>query len=84
PRIHGVSDNTISEFIAFGRKRWIRKFESAGFDVLAVKKVAFNSGYGFGFPRIRNFAEYLGIKTVYAYIMQKQNAASDYAVYFVK
>lgn len=84
PRIHGVSNNTISEFIAFGRKRWIGKFEAAGFDVLAVKKVAFNSGYGFGFPRIRNFAEYLGIKTAYAYIMQKQNSASGYAVYFMK
>ena len=53
PRIHGVSKNTIAELIVFGKKQWIRKFESAGFKVLAVKKVAYSSGYGFGFDRLR-------------------------------
>ena len=82
PRIHGVSSNTIAEFIAFGKKQWVRKFESAGFKVLAVRKVAFNSGYGFGFDRVRTFVEYLGIKTVYAYIVCKQKYESKYAVRF--
>lgn len=69
PRMHGVSSNTIAEFIAFGKKQWIKKFESAGFKVLAVRNVSFNSGYGFGFDRVRTFAEHLGFKTVYAYIV---------------
>jgi len=83
PRIHGVSSNTIAEFIAFGRKQWVRKFESAGFKVLAVKKVAFNSGYGFGFNRMRKVIEYLGFYTLYAYIICKEGCVGHYSEYFV-
>ena len=74
PRIHGVSRTTVREFIAFGRKRWLRRFESAGFRVLAVRKIGFNSGYGFGCDRLRRLMDRLGIHTCDAYIACKQGA----------
>lgn len=83
PRIHGVSNNTVAEFIAFGKKQWIRRFESAGFKVVAVKKVVWTSGYGFGFDRIRKQMERLQLHTVYAYIVCKKDRKSKYATCFV-
>ena len=83
PRIHGASNNTIAEFISFGKKQWIRKFESAGFKVLAVRRVAYNSGYGFGFDRLRKLMERLGLHTLYAYIVCKENSESKYTTCFV-
>lgn len=83
PRIHGVSKNTIAEFIVFGKKQWIRKFESVGFKVLAVKKVAYSSGYRFGFDRLRKLMEYFQLHTVYAYIVCKENSESKYTTYFI-
>jgi hypothetical protein len=73
----------MGEFIAFGKQRWIRKFESAGFKVLAVRKVAWSSGYGFGFIRLRRLMERLGFHTVYAYFAAKTNCSNRYADYFV-
>jgi len=83
PRIHGISSNTITEFITFGKKQWGKKFESAGFKVLAVKKVVFNSGYGFNFARLRKLMEHLGFHTLYAYIMCKAGHESKYTRYFM-
>ncbi len=83
PGIHGVSDNTISEFIAFGRNRWIKKFEAAGFEVLAVKPTLFNTGYGFGFDRLRRVMENLGCYSTYAYVVCKEGRRSRYSKYFV-
>jgi len=83
PRIHGVSDNTIAEFIAFGKKQWIRRFESVGFKVLMVKKVVYSSGYGFGFDKLRRLMELLQFYTVYAYIVGKKNSESKYMTYFI-
>lgn len=83
PRIHGISDNTVAEFVAFGKKRWVRRFESAGFEVLGVKKLAYNSGYGFGFDTLRRLMEYMQIYCSYAYIMCKDDTGSKYAKFFV-
>lgn len=82
PRIHGVSNNTIAEFVAFGKERWIRKFESTGFKVLTVKKVTFTSGYGFGFDRLRKLMERLRLYTLYAYIVCKKDSESKYTAHF--
>jgi len=82
PRIHGVSSNTISEFIAFGKNRWIKQFEEAGFEVLSVKNVGFSSGYGFGCDRVRRILEKMGIHTSCAYIAQKAGYVSKYAKFF--
>lgn len=83
PRIHGVSNNTIAEFIAFGKNRWIKKFEAAGFKVLTVKKVSYSSGYGFGFDRLRKLMEHLQLHTLYAYIVCKENSKSKYTTFFM-
>lgn len=82
PRIHGASSNTITELIAFGKKQWIKKFESAGFRVLSVKGVISNSGYGFGFDRARKLMERCGLHTLYAYIVCKSDSESEYAAHF--
>ena len=82
PRIHGASKNTIAELIAFGKKQWIKKFESAGFRVLGVRGVIFNSGYGFGFDRVRRIMERCGLHTLHAYIVCRSDNESKYAAYF--
>jgi len=82
PRVHGASGSTIREFIAFGKKQWIREFESAGFRVAAVKKLGFNSGYGFGCDRLRKIMERVGLHTSYAFIVCKDNTDSKYAAHF--
>jgi hypothetical protein len=50
--------------------------------VLAVRKVVFNSGYGFGFERIRLLMERLGLHTLNAYIVQKKDGVAKYADLF--
>ena len=84
PRLHGISRTSVGELIAFGRKRWLRRFESAGFRVLAVKKVGFSSGYGFGCDRLRRLMERLGIHTCCAYIACKQGRRSSYRKHFAE
>jgi SAM-dependent methyltransferase len=82
PKMHGVSNNTIEEFVAFGKKQWVARFESTGFTVLAVRKVVFNSGYGFGFERARLLMERLGLHTLNAYIVHKKEGTAKYAEFF--
>ena len=82
PKIHGVSSNTIAEFAAFGRARWLEKFRECGFEVLAVKKIGFNSGYGFGCDRLRKLMEKMSIHTCYAYIAHKMGCQCSYGEYF--
>lgn len=83
PGMQGVSNNTVAEFIAFGKKQWIRRFESVGFKVFMVKKVVYSSGYGFGFDKLRKLMEHLQLHTEYAYIVCKENGESKYTAYFV-
>ncbi|NIA06860.1 MAG: methyltransferase domain-containing protein [Actinobacteria bacterium] len=82
PRIHGVAGNTLSEFIAFGKTRWIRQFGRCGFKILDVRSLGFSSGYGFGCNRLRKLMERLDIHTSCAYIACKAGRESNYAEYF--
>jgi SAM-dependent methyltransferase len=79
PRIHGVSTGTFAEFLAFGRQRWVREFEAAGFEVLAITRITFSSGYGFGFERLRRLIEKCGCYTVLAYVVCKKGHTSRVA-----
>jgi 2-polyprenyl-3-methyl-5-hydroxy-6-metoxy-1,4-benzoquinol methylase len=82
PRPHGISDGLIKEFIAFGKNEWIDKFQATGFDILGVKPVSFNSGYGFGYTKFRNILEKKRICTGYTYIVCKKGFKSSYAKVF--
>jgi hypothetical protein len=73
----------MAEFAAFGKKRWVAAFESAGFHVEAVKPVGFNSGYGFGYDRLRGFMERIHFHTAYVYILRKQGRQSRHIKYFM-
>ncbi len=83
PRTHGVSGTTLAEFLAFGKARWVHEFQLAGFQVLAVKKVAFSSGYRFGYERVGRVLERLGMCTVSAYILCKRGAQFPPAAHFL-
>lgn len=82
-RPHGVSDTLFKEFIAFGKSNWIKIFEDAGFEVVAVKPLGFNSGYGFGCPKLRKFLEDKGLATSFAFIICKKNKRNKYNSYFM-
>lgn len=83
PPVHGISANTLQEFCAFGRKPWIRRFEQAGFEVIGIKKMPFNSGYGFGFRRLKRLAEGLGLHGATAFILCRKGRTSRYVPFFV-
>lgn len=83
PRPHGVSSNTVAEFLAFGKTRWRHEFEAAGFHVLAIRKVAFSSGYHFGYPRVVALMEKLGLHTVVAFVVCKRGSSPRAVRYFV-
>ena len=78
PPIHGISNNTLEEFYAFGKNPWIRRFQNAGFDILATKKMPFNSGYGFGFKRIKSLMETLGFSSATTFITFKKGSKTKY------
>ena len=78
PPVHGISDNTFREFQAFGEKRWIQRFESAGFDIVATKKMPFTSGYGFGFKHVKKLMEQLGLSSGTAFVICKRGYKSKY------
>ena len=82
PRIHGVAGNSVSEFIAFGKRRWVGRLEKYGFRILDVRNLGFSSGYGFGCGRLRKLMEWLGIHTSYAYIACKAGKETTCAPYF--
>ncbi|MBS3734133.1 MAG: class I SAM-dependent methyltransferase [Phycisphaerae bacterium] len=69
PRVHGASRTTVGEFVAFGVRRWRRRFERAGLEVLAIRPACFSSGYGFDRPGLRRAMERLGIHTCTAFVL---------------
>jgi len=81
-RPHGVSETNIQEFFAFSKKRWIREFDNAGFELLAVLKGPAASGYAFGMNRLRKVVEKLGFSSEYIYVAKKKNMVSAYEEYF--
>jgi ubiquinone/menaquinone biosynthesis C-methylase UbiE len=78
PSIHGTYSSHFSEFIAFGRRRWVREFEDQGFVVHEIKKLCFSSSYRFGLNGIRKVLERLGIVTSYAYIASKNSSPPEW------
>lgn len=72
PPVHGVSGNTAAELSAFGEEHWIKKFEAAGFEVQAILKMPFSSGYGFGFARVSGLMERLGLSSATAFVLRKK------------
>lgn len=68
PEPHGVSPTLRAEWTAFAAARWRRDFAAAGLDLVAVRSSICSSGYGFGWERLRRFAEACGLATETAYI----------------
>ena len=83
PAIHGVSANTLQEIYVFGRKSWIRRFQNAGFDVIAMQKMPFNSGYGFGFKGVKCLMEQLGLSSGTAFVLCKNGYKSKYEKVYI-
>ncbi len=78
PTTHGVSTYTLQEIYAFGRKTWIKRFDRTGFEVIAVMKMPFSSGYGFGFRRIKILMERLGLSSATAFFIHKKGNTCKY------
>ncbi len=78
PAIHGISSNTLQEFYVFGSNPWIRRFQNAGFDIVTIYKMPFNSGYGFGFKSIRRLMERLGLSSGSAFVLCKKGHKTKY------
>jgi len=81
PVPHGATKNNWEEFWEFGKKRWIKKFESKGFEVVNIIKGPISSGYSLGFERIGKFLDRLGFSSEYIYITIKKGKKSDYLRY---
>jgi len=82
PPVHGISDNSLEELYVFGQKRWKCRFEKAGFEVVTVRQMPFNSGYGFGFKRIAGLLECLGLSSAAAFVLCKKARQGKYNAYF--
>ena len=82
PQPHGVSENNLEEFAAFGRRRWISIFDQAGFQCFAIRKGPAASGYGFGWEWADRIVEKAGLATELIYIAQKKGHRSRYLRYF--
>ena len=79
---HGISETNMQEFYAFSKKRWLKEFDQAGFEIIAVKKGPAASGNALGMDRIRKIVEKLGFTSEYIYIAKKKNSNSSYINYF--
>jgi SAM-dependent methyltransferase len=78
PEPHGAEPTHWRELRAFGRARWRREFDAAGFELVAVRKGPVASGYGFGLERTRRLLERLGLASVFIYIaVRKQSRRPD-------
>jgi 2-polyprenyl-3-methyl-5-hydroxy-6-metoxy-1,4-benzoquinol methylase len=82
PIPHGACDGNIREFVAWRKKRWLGVFNRSGFNVIKVIKGPVNSGYGFGFDRLRFFLERAGLTSEYIYVAIKKGRQCPYSNYF--
>jgi ubiquinone/menaquinone biosynthesis C-methylase UbiE len=82
PHPHGAYPSNMAEFSAFSKRRWLKEFQDAGFDVIKVIACPISSGYGFGFNIIKSVLEYFGFTTSYAYVAVKKGQKSPYKEYF--
>lgn len=83
PQPHGVSRTHGAEWRAFGKRRWKKVFDDAGFSCIAVRKGPAASGYGLGWERLRAIAERAGLASEYSYIAVKKGYVSAAAGYFM-
>ncbi len=83
PRPHGASKTNLAEFAAFGRKRWIREFDKAGFCCSIIRKGPAASGYGLGWAWADRIIEGAGLASEYIYIAQKKGCSSKFLRYFL-
>ena len=72
PKPHGISSNSISEFFAFRKSKWIKDFEATDFEIIKIEKGPVSSGYGFGWDNMRGILEKIGEATEYIYIAKKK------------
>ena len=82
PEPHGVSKNNIQEFSAFSKSRWIREFDKANLDLIAIMTGPVASGFGFGFHFLRAILEEFGMASELIYIAKKKGQNSPYKQYF--
>ena len=83
PLPHGVSATNRAEFAAFSKRRWIKDFQEAGFDLIAIRKGPAASGYGLGWAWADWIIEKMGLASELIYIAQKRGQTSRYAQYFL-
>jgi len=69
PTIQGEYSGHLEEWRRFGVPAWTKEFESAGLDVCHVVPLPLYSGYGFGFERLREAGERLGLSSHNAFIL---------------
>lgn len=79
PEPHGVSLAHRAEFAAFARRRWVKELRQAGFDVIAVLRGPFSSGYGFGTTALTRLLERCGVSSEYIFVAKKAGATSPHA-----
>lgn len=72
PAIHGVSDNHLAEFAAFGYQGWITKFRANGFSVEETAGLPFYVGHCNSFIPIIKAGNRLGLHASFLYVAQKQ------------
>lgn len=78
PVPHGAYSTHMEEFRMYRKKRWLREFSLAGFDVVSVRKGPVSSGYGFGLTFLKRLVEHLGCATEYIYILKRSGTTSRY------
>jgi ubiquinone/menaquinone biosynthesis C-methylase UbiE len=82
PQIHGISKSNYTEFSYFRKKKWIKRFEQAGFTIIKIKNGPVASGWGFGFDRLRNICKKLGFTSENIFIMCKNPEKNQYKEFF--
>lgn len=75
PRPHGVAKTHLAELQMFTEKHWRKTFIAAGFEIRAILRGPFVSGYAFNLPALRRTAEMFGLHSENCYILTKK--ASD-------
>lgn len=82
PVPHGAYATHRDEFRQYRKRRWLREFENAGFETVAVRRGPVSSGYGFGLRPLARLLEMIGVTTEYIYILHVRGTASAYARYW--
>ncbi len=82
PLPHGRAERNRDEFKEFSKHRWMKAFDDAGFDLIAVRKGPAASGYGLGWTWADRIAEKAGLASELIYIAQKKGHRSPFSRFF--